>query len=614
MKWFYNLKIGTRLTIGFATVVIIAGIIGAYGIVNMNKINNNSSVMYDNVTVPMADLAEISSTFQKQRVMVRDMVIYPEQEDKQLRDDLIKENDLLIESLSDKYEKTIMDERGRELFEAYKLALEKYIPYRNKIQELALANKTEEANEAAIDQNFLTSAQEVQSIIDELFTVKVDGGKSQDESADNIAKLSSASMIILVVVGLFLAIILGAIITISITKPIRLLLSATDKLALGDVDINTDLNTKDEIGHLATSIQDVIDSTQKQALVADSIANGDLTVDVEVRSDVDLLGKALHNMVEKNNIGFRNIASSAEQVAVGSKQVSDSSIVLSQGATEQASSVEQLTASLDEISSQTKLNANNADKANELAEAAKFNASEGNSQMKEMLKAMDEINISSNNINKIIKVIDDIAFQTNILALNAAVEAARAGQHGKGFAVVAEEVRTLAGRSADAAKETTEMIGESIDKVEDGTKIAKNTAESLVKIVGGIDEVANLVNNIASASNEQAVGINQINEGILQVSEVVQTNSATSEESAAASEELSSQAELLKDLVSKYKLKKEVNTSKGIEGINPEVLFMLENMSKNNKESNIKDDTKKEVTKEKEQSQILFSDSEFGKY
>lgn len=261
----------------------------------------------------------------------------------------------------------------------------------------------------------------------------------------------------------------------------------------------------------------------------------------------------------------------------GAKQVSGSSIALSQGATEQASAIEELTASLEEISAQTKLNADKASQANKLAEDAANNANKGNTRMREMLKAMEEINVASSSISKIIKVIDEIAFQTNILALNAAVEAARAGQHGKGFAVVAEEVRNLAARSANAAKETTEMIEDSIRKTEGGTKIANETAEALNSIVTDVSKVANLVSDISTASNEQASGIEQINQGIIQVSEVVQSNSASSEESAAASEELSSQAELLKDLVSNFKTRGMRNHRKENDAASIETTKLREN-------------------------------------
>jgi methyl-accepting chemotaxis protein len=250
------------------------------------------------------------------------------------------------------------------------------------------------------------------------------------------------------------------------------------------------------------------------------------------------------------------ISAASEQVASGSNLVAGSSFSLSQGASVQASSIQELTASLVEVASQTNLNAKNAEKANGLVQNAKSNAALGNEHMQGMLSAMDEINDSSSNISKIIKVIDDIAFQTNILALNAAVEAARAGQHGKGFAVVAEEVRSLAARSAGAAKETTELIEGSKRKVDAGTKIARDTADALNEIVKHVQVAADLVSAIAEASNEQAQAIEQINNGIQQVSQIVSTNAATSQESAAASEELSGQAAQLKEAVSVFKLKR----------------------------------------------------------
>jgi methyl-accepting chemotaxis protein len=267
---------------------------------------------------------------------------------------------------------------------------------------------------------------------------------------------------------------------------------------------------------------------------------------------------------------------------------------------------------MEEISAQTRQNAQNAGQANGLALSAKSDAEAGNGQMKDMLKAMDEINEESANIYKIIKVIDDIAFQTNILALNAAVEAARAGQHGKGFAVVAEEVRNLAARSANAAKETTALIEGTIKKVEGGTKIANETAGALDKIVNGVTKAAELVGEIAAASTEQAAGITQVNQGIEQVSQVVQTNSATSEESAAASEELSSQAEVLKEMVGKFKLKKAIKTINSLEDINPEVLRMLENMDRARR--NTKETARPKTEEAAPKVNIALSDREFGKY
>ncbi|WP_461204787.1 methyl-accepting chemotaxis protein [Clostridium sp. DL1XJH146] len=339
----------------------------------------------------------------------------------------------------------------------------------------------------------------------------------------------------------------------------------------------------------------------------DIIAEGDFSQDIpEVfikRADeIGELTKAFSTMSRKINNIVGNINSASEEVASGSRRLSDASIALSGGATEQASSIEQLTSSIEEIGIQTKQNAQNVKEAKEITLIAKTNAAKGNKQMYDMLEAMSAANESAKNISKIIKVIDEISFQTNILALNAAIEAARAGEKGKGFSVVAEEVRNLSLRSANAAKEISVKIEESINKIEELSKITMVTAETLYGIVDDIDKSVKLVENISVATSEQAIGVDQVNKGITEVSAVIQINSSTSEEAAAASEELSGQAQMLKELVSTFKLKKEIEYSshEKIEDINPEVLKILDKIKGN--KAIVKSDS------------IELSDSEFGKY
>ncbi|MEE1009789.1 MAG: methyl-accepting chemotaxis protein [Agathobacter sp.] len=332
---------------------------------------------------------------------------------------------------------------------------------------------------------------------------------------------------------------------------------ATKKLSIGDIEFEIPKEREDEFGELIDELNNLINESLVQAQIAEDVANGNLTIKVSPRGDKDLLGNALKSMVDRNKTTLGNISESAYQVMTSSSQVATASEALAQGSTQQASAIEEITASISEIAEKTKQNANQANEAASLVSKAIVDVKQGNKQMHEMMNAMQDINKASESISNIIKVIDDIAFQTNILALNAAVEAARAGEAGKGFAVVAEEVRNLAAKSADAASETAELIEDSILKVEAGSKIANETSNALDAITKVVSESEVYIKEIAESSNYQATSVAQINQAIGQVSQVVQNNSATSQECAAASEELSNQAVHMRELLSIYNLGKE---------------------------------------------------------
>lgn len=287
----------------------------------------------------------------------------------------------------------------------------------------------------------------------------------------------------------------------------------------------------------------------------ETVSKGDLTVEIKALSDDDVLGQSLKHTVDNLHVFMNGIIKSAEQVAAGSSQVADGAQHLASGSTQQAATLQEISESVIDLSERTKRNADRTDSASEMAGTILEFSEKGSKQMEHLIEAVNEINEANRDISRVMKAIDDIAFQTNILALNAAVEAARAGQHGKGFAVVADEVRSLATKSAESAKDTESIISRSVEKAELGAKIAGETSASLNDIVSGISESNNIISDIARSMGEQSNEVDQINGAVAQVAKVVQENSATAEQSAAASQQMSSQSTTLEQLVAQFKLK-----------------------------------------------------------
>lgn len=383
-------------------------------------------------------------------------------------------------------------------------------------------------------------------------------------------------------------------ITINIRKfimPIRKASSYSDSLARGDLQIDVIKNRTDEIGVLQASLQNLVHSSRQQAELIQRIADGDISGSYSPRSDADAVGHSLVQMLERNNNAISQISMAASQLLMATSQIAGSSQGLASGATQQAAAVEELLSSVSEVSQAAHNNVELANKAADLGTAIMNSAEKGSRQMEQMVAAVKAIKDASHDIEKVIKVIDDIAFQTNILALNASVEAARAGQHGKGFAVVAEEVRNLANKSAEAAMNSGSLIADSMKKAELGTRIADETALNLSKIVAGINESSLIISDIAHSNRTLDKAIDQINRGMDQVSQVVQQNSATAEETAASSEEMNSQSEILQSMVSQFKLKESLNAGN-------------QNLSLSSRRQSSHNDT----------SRFAQIDSEYGKY
>jgi len=560
-----NMKVSYKLIVSFMIITLLAIAIGVIGLVGMYSINAADDELYNKNVVALSSIGNIREVLQDQRVQLRNYALYAGDSAKvQEINNTVTALDREIQANFLTYQDTIVDESAEtSYYYAKRLYDNDFKFFKENIRVASLIS-----SEAAMAEIFNPAAA---AVIDGMFSGFDDAMVANDlmakQQVDRNTNLFQSMLIIEVIVlvlTLVVAIFFALYISGLISKPLSVISAFMNRAGqTGDIVLTPDekvligkyAQVKDEIGQTIAGSASFIEHVATIGANLEQIANNDLSFDINVLSDKDSMGISLKNMLGHLNLMFSEIQSSTNQVSSGSKQIADGAQALAQGSTEQAASIEELSSSISEISESTKENAITAGKTAKLSTTIKDNAEKGSRQMDEMITAVKDINDASQSISKIIKTIDDIAFQTNILALNAAVEAARAGQHGKGFAVVAEEVRNLASKSADAAKDTGDMIQNSMEKAELGSRIAGETAVSLKEIVTGINESSQMITEIAQKSESQSMGIEQINVAVDQVAQVVQQNSATAQESAASSEEMSGQSEVLQNLITQFKLK-----------------------------------------------------------
>ena len=496
MSWYYNLKISVKLLSAFIIVALIAGAIGWVGVVKLHEIDAADTKLYEKITIPIGQMQDVSTSFQRMRVNLRDVVTATTAEDVQKYAKRIQELRAEIDKAATEFEKTILTDDGRKLFEEFKKTRTTYGPTVDKIVQFALSNQDKEAL-ALMQGEGAKASRDEQEAIEKLVEAKLKQAKLTSDGNSALAASASRLMIGLAVAGALIAIVFGFIISNIISNPLRKGVIFAQAVAAGDLTQKIDLDQKDEIGQLA---------------------------------------KALNEMVTKLSSIVGEVMSAADNVASGSQELSSTAQQMSQGATEQAASAEEISSSMEEMASSIRQNTDNAMQTEKISIKSSVDARDGGKAVVETVAAMKEIATK-------ISIIEEIARQTNLLALNAAIEAARAGEHGKGFAVVASEVRKLAERSQSAAGEISSLSTRSV-------AIAEQAGDMLTKMVPDIQKTAELVQEITASSKEQDTGAEQINKAIQQLDQVIQQNASASEEMASTSEELSSQAEQLQQSIS----------------------------------------------------------------
>lgn len=561
IKRIQNMKISLKLY--FLLGIALAGmlIIGGLSFNLMGKLNEKTSDISTS-WLPSVDTARnMTARLASIRLEELNYLVADSEEAKKSSLEELEKEKSQMNTLLARY-KELIDEDEKSFYDTAADIWTQYLQADSQFLALAKDGQTAEAR-SLLDGECARLYNSLDTAFDQIVTYNLNGSDAETASSMRLYRNATLFQGCIIVFIIVIALFFSFVIIQGIKVPVLEIEEAVSRLAQGDLEIQLSYTSQDELGVLSDQVRELI---RKLRTILDDenkflaqMATGDFTVDSvcekEYTGTFQPLLLSFRAIAEKLNDTLLQIRDSSAQVASGSDQVSSGAQALSQGATEQASAVEELAATINEISQKVNQNAESAQQANQMAITVGSEMHSSNEKMQEMMQAMDEISNCSGEIGKIIKTIEDIAFQTNILALNAAVEAARAGSAGKGFAVVADEVRNLAGKSAEASKNTSALIENSLKAVENGTMIADATAKSLLETAKGVEEVAGIISQISEASNNQASAVTQITTGINQISSVVQTNSATAQESAAASQELSGQSQIMKNLVGKFRLR-----------------------------------------------------------
>ena len=571
-NWIQNLKVSAKLFLIAMLAVFVTLLLGILSFALMWQMESISTTMSEQWMRGVDDSRAAETYFVDYRLNERTYLTSTSESSRQTGLEEMNSLSGKIDDVLSTYQNTLDANDAEEvsLLQAVEDDWSTYQEIHEKMFAAADAGNTESAIQMLEGEGMIAYSS-LKNALADLAQFNSNGATEAAERSTNIFHNATLALALVVVGTIIIGLALTLFIARCILSPVKEIEAAALKMGQGDFDIEISYQSKDELGVLADQMRDltrrihtIIDD--ENAFLA-KMADGDFTVDSTCPDQyIGTFQPLLHSFLgisDRLNQTMSQISTASDQVSSGADQVANGAQVLAQGSTEQASSVEELAASINDISQQVTQNAESARNASSKAREVGDSMTQCNSKMQEMIDAMAEINDSSQEISKILKTIEDIAFQTNILALNAAVEAARAGTAGKGFAVVADEVRSLAAKSDQAAKATKALIERSVHAVENGAQIANETADSLLSAVEGAQEMGQIVDQISAASNHQADAVDQITLGIDQISSVVQANSATSEESAAASQELSSQAQVMKGLVSTFRLKDSVPMAAG---------------------------------------------------